>query len=99
MDIAVIARTVHAVERAERWLAARTRGGGEPDPVEEERWRRLDTALRTKDPELLQKEGGFMAVVRAHGALMQKHRPASALPIDAFSARVASRVAGDGYVV
>ena len=99
VDIAVIARTVQAVERAERWLAARTGGGRELSAGDEERFLRLDTALRTKDPELLRKEGGFMAVVRAHGALMRKRRPASALPIDAFSARVASRVAGDGYVV
>ena len=109
VDVAIVARSFAEASRAERWLAARTEGGT-PHPLsrglraglsarEEERWRQLDTALRTKDPELLQKEGGFMAVLRAHGALMRKRRAsaAPALPIDSVSARVARRVAGDGY--
>ncbi len=95
---AVLARTLSGASRARRWLEPRS--GHQLDlfsPEDEERWQQLDTALRTKDPELLEAEGGFMAVVRAHGALMRKRRPAHSLPIAAFSTRVASRVAGDGY--
>ena len=98
VDVAVVARTFTAASRAEGWLAARAGRKRELTAADEERWQRLDTALRTKDPELLQKEGDFMAVIRAHGALMQKRSTSGALPIDAFAARVARRVAGDGYV-
>ena len=98
VDVAVVARTLSGASRARRWLEPRC--GHQLDlfsPEDEERWQKLDTALRTRDPELLEAEGGFMAVVRAHGALMRKRRPAHSLPIDGFSTRVASRVGGDGY--
>ena len=97
VDIEILARTAEGARRAGRWLAARTGGVEHLNPREEARWQHLDTALRTKDPELLHQEGGFMAVVRAHGALMQKRNSVSALPVDTFTARVARRVAGDGY--
>ena len=98
VDVAVLARTLSGASRARRWLEARSGDRAEPfSPEDEERWQLLDTALRTKNPERLDAEGGFMAVVRAHGALMRKRRPTHTLPIDGFSTRVASRVAGDGY--
>lgn len=98
VDVAVLARTLSGASRARSWLEARAGDRGKPSsPADEERWRRLDTALRTKDPEILADEGGFMAVVRAHGALMRERRSAPSLPIDGFSTRVASRIGGDGY--
>ena len=97
VDLAIVARTFAGASRAGRWLAARTGGVERLDPSEEARWQQLDTALRTNDPELLKREGGFMAVVRTHGALMRKRNSVPALPVDAFTARVARRVAGDGY--
>lgn len=98
VDVLVVGRTLPGLGRARRWLDARIGRDEDADPEQEKRFQRLDTALRTRDPQLLQEEGGFMAVVRAHGALMQERRRASALPIDSFSARLAIRVAGDGYV-
>lgn len=98
VDVAVVARSFTAAERAKRWLAARTGRRGALSADDERRWHRLDRALRTKDPELIAAEGGFMAVVRAHGALMRKRQPGNSLPLDAFDTRVARRVAGDGYV-
>ena len=98
VDVAVLARTLSGASRARRWLEPRSGHQLELfSPEDEERWQKLDTALRTKDPALLEAEGGFMAVVRAHGALMRKRRPARSLPIVGFSTRVAHRVAGDGY--
>ena len=97
VDVLVVARTVTGVERARRWLDARIGRGDALDPEREKRFQRLDAALRSRDPVLLREEGGFMAVVRAHGALMRTRRAARALPVDSFSARVAIRVAGDGY--
>ena len=98
VDVAVLAATLAGASRARRWLEARVGDRAEPfSPEDEERWQLLDTALRTQDPELLEAEGGFMAVVRAHGALMRKRRTGATLPIAGFSTRVASRVAGDGY--
>ena len=98
VDVAVLARTLSGASRARSWLEAHSGDRGDPtSPEDEQRWQRLDTALRTKDPELLEAEGGFMAVVRAHGALMRERRNGATLPIDGFSTRVASRVAGDGY--
>ena len=98
VDVAVVARSFAGASRAHRWLAARTGGDRELSAGDEEHFLRLDTALRTRDPARLQKEGGFMTVIRAHAALMRKRRTSAALPIDAFAARVARRVAGDGYV-
>lgn len=98
VDVLVVGRTVRGVARARRWLEVRIGNGQAADPEREARFQRLDKALRTRDPELLREEGGFMAVLREHGALMRTRRAGRALPIDAFSARVASRVAGDGYV-
>ena len=100
VNVAIVARSFAGASRAERWLAAKTGEGGGLSAREEERFQHLDTALRTKNQELLQKEGGFMAALRAHAALMGKQREsgAPALPIDSVSARVARRVAGDGYV-
>ena len=98
VDVAVLARTLSGASRARSWLEAHSGARGDPrSPEDEKRWQRLDTALRTKDPELLEAEGGFMALVRTHGALMRERRNGATLPIDGFSTRVASRVAGDGY--
>lgn len=98
VDVAVLARTLSGAARARTWLDGRSRDRGKPfSPDDEERWRQLDTALRTRDRKLLEAEGGFMAVVRAHGALMQRRRSGATLPITGFSTRVASRVGGDGY--
>lgn len=98
VDIAVLARTLSGAARARSWLDARSRTRADISPAkDEERWQRLETALRTRDPDLVDAEGGFMAVVRAHGALMRQRRSGSKLPIDGFTTRVASRVAGDGY--
>ena len=97
VDVLVVACTVQGVSRASRWLDARI-GHQALNPEQEKRFQRLDTALRTRDTELLREEGGFMAVVRAHGALMRTRRAARGLPIDSVSARVAIRVAGNGYV-
>lgn len=97
VDVLVIARTVQGVDRASRWLDAKTAHLDLFEPEEQERFQRLDRALRSRDPELLQAEGGLMAVVRAHGALMRSRRARATPPIDRFAARVAIRVAGDGY--
>jgi hypothetical protein len=98
VDVAVVARNHSSASRAYRWLEARSGAPGVAwTPEDEERWERLDRALRSRDPELLEAEGGFMAVVRAHGAMMRTRRAWGGFPIDTFTTRVATRVAGDGY--
>lgn len=98
VDIAVIARTVAGVRHAERWLKARTIGDGSVGPGEEEETlRRLTTAIENVDREVLARHGGFTAAVRLHATLARRVRAPRSLPVAAFSARVADRVAGDGY--
>ena len=98
VDVAVLAATLAGASRSRRWLEARSGDRGEPfSPEDQEYFELLDTALRTQDQATIEAEGGFMSVVRAHGALMRKRQVIHTLPIDGFSTRVASRVGGDGY--
>ena len=80
VDVLVVARTVQGVDRATRWLDAKTAHLDLFEPGEQERFQRLDRALRSRDPELLHAEGGLMAVVRAHGALMRSRRARANAP-------------------